>query len=164
MPASSSNTCEREDAFNKLGGHFVLCAESVRKERCISDAIDAWGNRLRPYSFRLQVLPLPWRQRNIHFYEILRGLHFRLSHHNLFFSQSMNSRVVAASARSIFGEQLESNRRVFDYTMYGISAQGGDDAQADQLTEMAPSERILVVGADVKNPHDLTEPLIWLMR
>lgn len=59
---------------------------------------------------------------------------------------------------------LQSNRRLFDYTMYGISAQGGDYAQADQLTEMAPSERILVVGADVKNPHDLTEPLIWLMR
>jgi hypothetical protein len=59
---------------------------------------------------------------------------------------------------------LESNRRLFDYTMYGVSAQGGDYAQADQLAEMAPSERILVVGADVKNPHDLTEPLLWLMR
>jgi hypothetical protein len=59
---------------------------------------------------------------------------------------------------------LESNRRLFDYTVYGVSAQGGDYAQAEQLTEMTPSERILVVGADVKNSHDLTEPLLWLMR
>lgn len=59
---------------------------------------------------------------------------------------------------------LESNRRLFDYTVYGVSAQGGDYNEADQLAEMEPSERIQIAGADVKNPHDLTEPLLWLIR
>jgi hypothetical protein len=59
---------------------------------------------------------------------------------------------------------LESNRRLFDYTLYGVSAQGGDYKETDRLTHMAPSERIQIVGAEVKNSHDLTEPLIWLMR
>jgi hypothetical protein len=60
---------------------------------------------------------------------------------------------------------LESNRNLFEYTIYGVSAQGGDYAQADKLTEVDPSERIDVVSSDGKSSsHDLTEPLLWLMR
>lgn len=59
---------------------------------------------------------------------------------------------------------LESNQKLFDSTVYGVSAQGGDYAEADRLSEIVPSERILVVGDDVQNTHDLTEPLLWLMR
>lgn len=59
---------------------------------------------------------------------------------------------------------LESNQKLFDYTVYGVSAQGGDYAQTDKLSEMIPSERIMVVGTDGQNSHDLTEPLLWLMR
>lgn len=59
---------------------------------------------------------------------------------------------------------LDSNRRLFDHTIYGVSAQGGDYKDVEKLTRMSPSERILVVGTDVKNDHDLTEPLTWLMR
>jgi hypothetical protein len=58
---------------------------------------------------------------------------------------------------------LESNQRLFDYTIYGVSAQGADYAETDKLTGMTPSERIQIVGVNVINDHDLTEPLTWLM-
>ena len=64
----------------------------------------------------------------------------------------------------LLAQFLESNRRLFDYTIYGVSAQGGDYKDVDKLTRISPSERILVAGTDVKNDHDLTEPLIWLTR
>lgn len=59
---------------------------------------------------------------------------------------------------------LESNRRLFDFNVYGVSAQGGDYKDVSELTEMRPSERILIEGEGVKNLHDLTELLTWLMR
>src|SRR5258708_35992349 len=60
---------------------------------------------------------------------------------------------------------LESNRRLFDFNVYGVSAQGGDyNKDVDELTGMSASERILIEGDGVKNPHDLTELLTWLMR
>ncbi len=60
---------------------------------------------------------------------------------------------------------LESNRRLFDFNVYGLSAQGGDyEGDVGKLTGMKPSERILVAGDSVTNPHDLTELLTWLMH
>jgi double-GTPase-like protein len=60
---------------------------------------------------------------------------------------------------------LESNRRLFDFNVYGLSAQGGDyEDDVGKLTGVKPSERILVAGDSVTNPHDLTELLTWLMR
>lgn len=60
---------------------------------------------------------------------------------------------------------LESNRRLFDFNVYGVSAQGGDyDKDVDDLSAMSASERIFIEGDGVKNPHDLTELLTWLMR
>jgi len=49
--------------------------------------------------------------------------------------------------------------------VYGLSAQGGDyEYDVGKLTGMKPSERILVAGDSVTNPHDLTELLTWLMH
>ncbi len=59
---------------------------------------------------------------------------------------------------------LESNKGVFETVVFGVSAQGGDYSQAAKLTEKVPSERIQVIGANIHNPHDLTEPLQWLIR
>jgi hypothetical protein len=60
---------------------------------------------------------------------------------------------------------LESNRRLFDFNVYGLSAQGGDyEDDVNKLIGMKPSDRILVAGDSVTNPHDLTELLTWLMR
>ncbi len=59
---------------------------------------------------------------------------------------------------------LESNRRLFDFNVYGVSAQGGEYNDIARLTAMKPSERILIEGDGVQNPHDLTELLTWLMR
>jgi hypothetical protein len=60
---------------------------------------------------------------------------------------------------------LESNRRLFDFNVYGLSAQGGDyEDDVGKLTGMKPSERILVAGDSVTNPNDLTELLTWLIH
>lgn len=61
---------------------------------------------------------------------------------------------------------LEINRNLFEYTIYGISAQGGEyTTETEKLTGVDPSERIDVVSSDGKSSsHDLTEPLLWLMR
>jgi hypothetical protein len=64
----------------------------------------------------------------------------------------------------LFHQFLRSNKNLFETAIYGVSAQGGDYSQRDALVDKTPSERILVVGPDVGNPHDLTEPLRWLMR
>jgi hypothetical protein len=61
---------------------------------------------------------------------------------------------------------LSSHRKSFDVALYGVSAQGGnyegDDIKA--LENKLPATRIEVVGRDVNNKHDITEPLLWLMR
>lgn len=60
---------------------------------------------------------------------------------------------------------LESNRNLFEYTIYGVSAQGDDYTKAEELREVDPSARIEVVSADGTNSsHDLTQILLWLMR
>lgn len=60
---------------------------------------------------------------------------------------------------------LESNQRLFNFNVYGLSAQGGDyKDDLGKLSGMKPSERILIEGDGVKNPHDLTELLTWLMH
>lgn len=70
-----------------------------------------------------------------------------------------------ADVMPFLSQFLESNRRLFDFNVYGVSAQGGDyNKDVDELTGMSASERILIEGDGVKNPHDLTELLTWLMR
>jgi hypothetical protein len=65
----------------------------------------------------------------------------------------------------LLSQFLESNRNIFEYTIYGVSAQGGDYTETEKLTQVDPSERIDVVSSDgTSSSHDLTEPLIWLMR
>lgn len=61
---------------------------------------------------------------------------------------------------------LAGNGAVFESTVYGVSAQGGeyDPAQVAQLTAKEPIERILLTGAGVRGAHDLTEPVHWLMQ
>jgi hypothetical protein len=70
-----------------------------------------------------------------------------------------------ANVMPFLSQFLASNRRLFDLNVYGVSAQGGDyNKDVDELTGMSASERILIDGDGVKNPHDLTELLTWLMR
>lgn len=65
----------------------------------------------------------------------------------------------------LFHQFLHSNQNSFETAIYGVSAQGGDYSQRAALLEKTtPSERIEVVGTNIRNPHDLTEPLQWLMR
>jgi hypothetical protein len=64
----------------------------------------------------------------------------------------------------LLGQYLDSNKDAFELAVYGVSAQGCDYRQVADVIDQVPSERIQVIGVDIKNPHDLTEPLLWLMR
>lgn len=64
---------------------------------------------------------------------------------------------------------LASNRDVFEISFYGLSAQGGRyGLQSDEghleLQRKPPARRASIIGSNVQNPHDVTEPLQWLMR
>jgi hypothetical protein len=66
----------------------------------------------------------------------------------------------------LLNQFLASNRDKFEVAFYGVSAQGGkyDAADMTALQNKVPATRIEIVGQDVKNAHDITEPLLWLMR
>lgn len=61
---------------------------------------------------------------------------------------------------------LVAHRKSFEVGFYGVSAQGGKYEGEDikMLENKQPVRRIEVVGNGVKNKHDITEPLLWLMR
>lgn len=63
-------------------------------------------------------------------------------------------------------QYLASQTEKFTFSFYGVSAQGGDyeGKDLDALQAKQPAERIQVVGEDIENPHDITEPLLWLMK
>lgn len=60
---------------------------------------------------------------------------------------------------------LASHKDKLDVAYFGISAQGGsyDSGDIAILQQELPAKRIAVVGDNIKNPHDITEPLLWLM-
>jgi hypothetical protein len=65
----------------------------------------------------------------------------------------------------LLAQFLEANTADFEAIIYGVSAQGGEYAtDAAQLAVKNPIDRILLIGANVKRPQDLTEPIRWLMR
>jgi len=66
----------------------------------------------------------------------------------------------------LLSQFLSSNRKSFEVGFYGVSAQGGNYEGEDitALQNTLPARRIEIVGKDVKNRHDITEPLLWLMR
>jgi hypothetical protein len=63
-------------------------------------------------------------------------------------------------------QYLSSHTDKFTVSYYGVSAQGGkyDGKDLDALQAKRPTERIQVVGEGIENPHDITEPLLWLMK
>lgn len=63
---------------------------------------------------------------------------------------------------------LSSNQEVFDLSVYGLSAQGGPYSTESEgflaLQRKPPARRISIIGNNINNQHDITEPLQWLMR
>jgi hypothetical protein len=58
---------------------------------------------------------------------------------------------------------LIANHESFEFRVYGVSAQGGDESNhKDELILKIPSTRISCVGPET-DPHDLTSPIAWLM-
>lgn len=66
----------------------------------------------------------------------------------------------------LLNQFLSSNRKSFEVGFYGVSAQGGNYEGEDvtALQNKLPARRIEIVGKGVKKQHDITEPLLWLMR
>lgn len=66
----------------------------------------------------------------------------------------------------LLNQFLASNRKSFDVEFYGISAQGGnyEGGKTTTLHNKSPANRIEIFGKSIKNKHDITEPLLWLMR
>lgn len=66
----------------------------------------------------------------------------------------------------LLAQYLSSQTDKFIVSHYGVSAQGGryDGNDLDALQAKHPAERIQVVGEGIENPHDITEPLLWLMK
>jgi GTPase SAR1 family protein len=75
-----------------------------------------------------------------------------------------------SSRLPLLNQYLHCNRESFDFTLYGVSAQGGGydepgkTGDSKELLSKTPAKRIQVVGAGVQNINDITEPLRWLMR
>ena len=60
-------------------------------------------------------------------------------------------------------QYIKANRDLFLAKSFGISAQGGDYNNVEQLrTKVRPIERIIVADGG-SNPHDITAPVKWLM-
>jgi hypothetical protein len=66
----------------------------------------------------------------------------------------------------LLGQFLRSNTADFSVSFYGVSAQGGnyDGKELHDLQSKHPAERIEVVGEGIENRHDITEPLLFLMK
>jgi len=66
----------------------------------------------------------------------------------------------------LLSQFLSSHTDKFKVTFCGLSAQGGqyDGTESGALQAKYPVERILVVGDKVDNQHDITEPLLWLIK
>jgi len=60
---------------------------------------------------------------------------------------------------------LRANPELFDYDVFGVSAQGGELDQAEELRKMShqPSDRIIVIHG-AQRSHDITVPVRWVLR
>jgi hypothetical protein len=66
----------------------------------------------------------------------------------------------------LLSQYLLSHKNKFIVCFFGISAQGGkyEGRELSALQAKHPAKRIQVVGEGIDNPHDITEPLLWLMK
>ena len=61
-------------------------------------------------------------------------------------------------------QYLAANTETFATKYFGVSAQGADLRQADQLREVSPpAKRIRVVDDDLHKSHDITAPVRWAL-
>lgn len=70
-----------------------------------------------------------------------------------------------AKRMPLLNQFLKNGIDQFEYSVFGVSAQGGTYESEARKTEMArlrnPSDRIIVVESDQSSHHDLTVPIAW---
>lgn len=60
---------------------------------------------------------------------------------------------------------LSNNPDIFDFKVFGVSAQGGDYSKlTPEFENTPPHARCRVAGSDLADPTDVTAPVQWLMR
>ncbi len=81
-------------------------------------------------------------------------------------SSGLNPSVWIEQQLPLLAQYLSSHKDKFTVSYCGISAQGGkyEGKELGSMQAKHPAERIQVVGEGIENPHDITEPLLWLMK
>jgi len=67
----------------------------------------------------------------------------------------------------LFQQFLESNEDIFQYSVFGVSAQGGDitvEAQKHTLLGLDDALQRIKVRQDHQTDQDITKPIAWLLR
>ena len=65
----------------------------------------------------------------------------------------------------LLSQFLEANAETTPFTVFGISAQGGELARANDLQKHTrASDRIVVTAQQATTAHDITAPLKWLLE
>jgi hypothetical protein len=66
----------------------------------------------------------------------------------------------------LFQQFLEANEDIFQYSVFGVSAQGGDitdEAQKQTLLGFDDALKRIKVRQDQQTDHDITKPIAWLL-
>ncbi len=70
-----------------------------------------------------------------------------------------------AKRLSLLKQYLTANSEIFDVRFFGVSAQGGELSEAEELRKVPrPSDRIIVVEEDLSKSHDISKPVRWVMK
>jgi hypothetical protein len=123
-----------------------------------------WDIERAPTQVQLVEL-LQFLKRQPHFRPPFR-LAIAISAWDLVLASKMNPENWVQEQLPLLSQFINSNRSLFECAFYGISAQGGnyEGIQAAELHSKNPAKRIEIFGEGIKNKHDITEPLQWLMR
>lgn len=146
----------------------ALIDDDVAKEAAAPTTVappsTPWDIEKAPTQVQLVEL-LQFLMRHPHFRQPFR-LAIAISAWDLVAASKVNPENWIAQQLPLLCQFLSSNRKSFEVAFYGVSAQGGnydgDDVAA--LQNKNPARRIEIVGNGVKNKHDITEPIRWLMR
>ncbi|MGD0813505.1 MAG: hypothetical protein ABSA83_07875 [Verrucomicrobiota bacterium] len=146
----------------------ALIDEEVAEEMLVPSAVKPpstpWDIEKAPTQVQLVDL-LQFMMRHEHFQAPFR-LAIVISAWDLVAPSEISPDDWIAQQLPLLNQFLASNPIKFEVAFYGVSAQGGkyDAGDMTPLQNKLPATRIEIVGQGVKNAHDITEPLLWLMR
>ena len=138
--------------------------EKLAEPQAVAPPSAPWDIEKAPTQVQLVEL-LQFMKRHTHFRAPFR-LAIAISAWDLVDPSKISPQVWFDQQLPLLSQFLSSNRKSFEVAFYGVSAQGGtyEGDEVAALHKKLPARRIEIVGSGVKNQHDITEPLLWLMR